>query len=461
MKLQFCGAAKTVTGTCHFLDTGHHKVIFDCGMFQGRTDKDFNFEPFPFNPADIEYVFLSHAHIDHCGRLPLLVKHGFQGKIISTKATRDLVRILLADSAKVQEEDFERCERRHRDDCNKKMLYTEAEAEDVMQYFETYSYGDFVKVDDKLEFRMRDAGHILGSSIFEVWVTNSGNQKRKVVFSGDLGQPGQRIICDPEMIREADYVIIESTYGNRFHKSKDETILELMTVIKKAMETKGNILIPSFAVERAQEILYELNLFVENGLVEGLPVYFDSPLATKATEIFRRYSELYDEDARRLVDSGDDLFDFKGLTYIEDFNESRRLSSQKGIMIMAGSGMCTGGRIIYHLQNNISDRNSHLVFAGYQVQGTLGREIVDGARSVTIQGKQYDVNINIHTLGGLSAHGDQKDLEYWLSGFGHSPRKIFVVHGDEDIANFFADHARDSLSLDVYVPSLNEVVTLE
>ncbi|MBN2101177.1 MBL fold metallo-hydrolase [Candidatus Dojkabacteria bacterium] len=460
MELQFCGAAKTVTGSCHYLDTDKHKILIDCGMFQG-LDRNKNFGSFPFNPTDIEYVFLTHAHIDHCGRLPVLIKNGFRGKIISTRATRDLVRILLKDSAKIQKEDLRRCLGQKRSNCEREALYTEEEVDDTMQYFVTYPYGDSVKLEDGLEFRMRDAGHILGSAIFELWLVNGSDRLRKVVFSGDLGQPGQRIIKDPDMIREADYVVIESTYGNRLHKSKDETMLEFMTVIKRALEENGNVLIPSFAVERSQEILYELNLFVENKLIEGLNVYFDSPLAQKATEIFTRYAELYDEDARRLIETGDNIFEFEGLEYVADFSDSRRLSARKGIMIIAGSGMCTGGRIVYHLQNNITDPRNHLVFAGYQVHGTLGRKIIDGAKSVRIRGQEYDVGIQTHTLGGLSAHSDKNDLEYWLRGFGHSPRKVFVVHGDEEVIDFFSDHIERNLEIEAYAPELNEIVELD
>lgn len=460
MKLQFCGAAKMVTGSCHFLDTGHHKVLVDCGMFQGR-DRKHNEDIFPFNPTDIDYLFLTHAHIDHCGRLPVLVKQGFHGRIIATRATRDLVRILLLDSAKIQKDNFGRCERSNRSNCESRRLYTEEEATDTMQYFDTYPYGNSIKLSENLEFRMRDAGHILGSSIFELWVKNGGGRLRKIVFSGDLGQPGQRIVKDPDFIREADYIIVESTYGNRLHRSKDETLLEFLTIIKDAQKTKGNILVPTFAVERAQELLYELNLFVENKLVEGLPVYFDSPLAQKATDIFRRHIELYDEDARRLMEIGDSPFDFDGLEYVKDFSVSRRLSARNGIMILAGSGMCTGGRIVFHLQNHIADSNNHLVFAGYQVRGTLGRSIIDGAENVNIRGRKYSVGIKKHTLGGLSAHGDQGDLEYWLRGFGHSPRKVFMVHGDKDIIDFFADYIRKSLSVETYAPELNEIVELD
>jgi metallo-beta-lactamase family protein len=460
MKIQFCGAAKCVTGSCHYIDTGEYKLLVDCGMFQGRDYED-NQKEFPFNPAEIDYVFLTHAHIDHSGRLPVLVKHGFNGRIISTRATRDLVNILLQDSAKIQREQFERCERMNRSECDERMMYTEELAKDTMQYFTTYPYGSSVKLGDGLEFRMRDAGHILGSSMFELWVNNVEGRLRKLVFSGDMGQPGQRIIKDPDLIREADYVIVESTYGNRLHKSKDETMLEFLTVIKEAQKTDGNILVPTFAVERAQELLYELNLFVENKIVEGLEVYFDTPLGQKATEIFTRHAELYDEDARRLIESGDKLFEFDGLQYIQDFSQSRRLSARSGFMVLAGSGMCTGGRILYHLQNHVSDNKNHLVFVGYQVEGTLGREILDGAKSVKINNKEYFVDINTHTLGGLSAHADQHDLEYWLRGFGRSPRKIFLVHGDKDIIRYFDDYVTKNLKVETYAPELFEEVELD
>ncbi|MEA3357661.1 MAG: MBL fold metallo-hydrolase [Patescibacteria group bacterium] len=461
MKLQFCGAARTVTGSNHFLDTGKHKIVVDCGMFQGRGNSDKNRIEFPYNPADIEYLFLTHAHIDHCGRLPVIVKQGFHGRIIATRATKDLVRILLQDSAKIQQGNRRRCQRRGQTGCEFRAMYTKEEAEDVMQYFDVYPYGSSIKLSEDLEFRMRDAGHILGSSMFEFWVKTDKGKLRKLVFSGDLGQPGQRIVKDPDMIREADYVIIESTYGNRLHRSKDETLVEFLGILKKAKEEGGNVLIPSFAVERAQELLYELNLFTENNLIEDLNVYFDSPLASKATEIFKRHTELYDEDARRLIESGDELFDFPGLEYISDFSDSRRLAARKGIAIIAGSGMCTGGRILYHLQNNISDKKNHLLFAGFQVRGTMGRAIIDGAADVKISGRRYSVGINVHTLGGMSAHADQKDLDYWLGGFGKSPRRVFVVHGDEEISEFFADHIRTVMKLDAHVPDMHEEVVLE
>ncbi len=461
MKLQFCGAAKTVTGSCHYLDTGSYKILVDFGMFQGKDDNRGENWEFPFDPGKIDYLFLTHAHIDHCGRIPMLIKRGFKGRIICTKATRDLTMLLLKDSASIQKSNYKYCKSKGGRDCEKRLLYSKNEVDDVLPFFDTYPYGDLVKLGKGLEFRMRDAGHILGSSMFEIWVTTEKGYLRKIVFSGDIGQPGQRMVIDPDLIREADYVLVESTYGNRMHKSKDETMVEFISIIKEARRDNGNILIPSFAVERSQEILYELNLFVENKIIEPLPVYFDSPLAQKATAIFKKYPDLYDEDARRLLEVGDDPFEFQGLQYVKSFRESQRLAGQQGYIVIAGSGMCTGGRILYHLENNLENEKSHLIFAGYQVVGTLGRKLVDGAKSVKLGGNQYNVKIQVHTLGSFSAHGDQKDLEYWLRAFGHTPRRVFFVHGDADIIETFRDYIRKNLKLDCYAPEREEIVELD
>ncbi|MFH1546908.1 MAG: MBL fold metallo-hydrolase [bacterium] len=461
MRITFCGAAKSVTGSCYYLDTGKYKILVDFGMFQGRDDDNGENWEFAFDPAQIDYLFLTHAHIDHCGRLPMLIKRGFKGKIVCTKATKDLCLLLLKDSATVQKHDFKKCKSRGGPNCEKMMLYSKQEVDDVLPFIQDYPYGDVVKLSEGLEFRMRDAGHILGSAIMELWVNSETGQLRKFVFSGDLGQPGQRMVVDPDLVREADYVVVESTYGNRMHKSKDETMVEFIAIIKEAQRDKGNILIPSFAVERSQEILYELNLFVEKKIIEPMPVYFDSPLAQKATEIFKKYPELYDEDARRLIELGDDPFMFEGLQYVKDFQQSKRLVTQKVYIVIAGSGMCNGGRILYHLENNLEDPTSHLIFAGYQVQGTLGRELIDGAKSVKLSGNRYNVNIKIHTLGSFSAHGDQKDLEYWLRAFGHHPRKVFFTHGDEEVISEFKNYIDKNLKLDGYIPEKGEVVNLD
>ena len=468
MKIQFIGATKTVTGSCFYIETEALKFLVDCGAFQGPDELEAkNYNPFPFNPADLDFVFLTHAHYDHCGRIPVLIKQGFKGRIVTTQPTRDLVKIILLDSANLQKEEFERWESRpnnskdSKDSELRKPLFTEQDVEECMKFFEVYPYGTSVNITKECEFRMRDAGHILGSAIFEIWLSNEAGRKRKLVFSGDLGQPGARIVKDPDLIREADYVVCESTYGNRLHKDRNETVLELLSALQSSQKEGGNILIPSFAIERTQEILYEINLFVENHLISGLPIYLDSPMASKATEVFRQYSSYYDEDAKRLLEKGDDPFDFPDLHKIDSAEESKRLAAKKGIAIIAGSGMCTGGRILHHLKNNIEDPSTHIVIVGYQVAGTLGRRIVDKEKTVKIMGTEYQNNAKLSTLGGFSGHGDQRDLRYWLRSFGHTPRKIFLVHGEENVINDFAVNLKEEIDIDIHIPDENEIVNLE
>lgn len=464
-----------VTGNCFLVDNGKVKFLVDCGIFQGAWEMEkHNYEPFPFDPSTIDYVFLTHAHLDHCGRLPLLIKQGFKGRIISTQPTKDLAQIVLMDSARLHEEDFKRIRAKAKDRVfasngsdmgalydQTEPLYREEDVEEVMKLFDIYPYGDSIDMHNGLEFRLRDAGHIIGSAICEFWVENEAGRIRKIVFSGDIGQQGQRIVKDPDLVREADYLIVESTYGNRLHKNRDDTVLELLGVLKEAQSHGGNILIPSFAIERTQEILYELNLFFENKLLSPIPTFLDSPMATQATEVFRRYPSFYDEDAKRLLEKGDDPFSFKTLQITEDANDSKRLVSQRGAIIIAGSGMCTGGRIVHHLANNIQNAKTHVVIVGYQVSGTLGRKLVDGEPEVFIRGQMYEVRAKIHTLGGFSAHADMQDLMYWVSAFGHNLKKVFVVHGDEDIEQDFANKVNNELHLNTYVPSLNEEINLD
>lgn len=548
MKIQFCGAARTVTGSCHYVESNKIKVLVDCGAFQGSYElNQQNRDEFPFKPSELQYVFLTHAHFDHCGRLPMLYKQGFRGTIISTHPTRDLTELVLLDSAYLQAEKYKRSMERYNREMERyhvkqvdnsdvlsvsrdfrikadsqksspndttqviqkhihkpeeplKPLYTKDDVHDVMKLFEVHPYGESVNLRQYgLEYRMRDAGHILGSAIFELWLTEKGsvikqktskdveirgkdtvfNNKRqnnvkqprdtknlvdqrtdvetkKLVFSGDLGQPGQRIIRDPDMIRDADYVIVESTYGDRLHKSKDETVLELLSILKDVEDKGGNAIVPTFAVERAQEIIYEMNLFFEKGLLENLSVVLDSPMAIRATDIFQQYPSFYDEDAGRLLTKGDNPFAFKQLKMTESAEASKSLVKGERQVILAGSGMCTGGRVIHHLKNNISDAKNHLVFVGFQVQGTLGREIVDGEKNVNIWGRNYTVNAQVHTLGGFSAHADERDLRYWLRGFGKNVKQVFVVHGQKSVAIAFAGKIAQELGLTTEAPKLYE-----
>ncbi|PJA12185.1 MBL fold hydrolase [Candidatus Dojkabacteria bacterium CG_4_9_14_3_um_filter_150_Dojkabacteria_WS6_41_13] len=474
MKIKFSGATGgIVTGSSYLLETGKTTVLVDCGMYQGEESVErLNFEPFPFDPAHVDYILLTHAHLDHVGLLPKLVNNGFAGKIISTDATKSIAEIIMMDAAKLQEEDAYYKNEKSREKSNTgggeeggysrhEPLYTRDDIAAVMELFETYPIGEQVKLTPDLAFRMREAGHILGAVAFEVWYMNTQGRERKLVMSGDLGQTGARIIKDPDFIREADYVIIESTYGGRNHRDKNSTLLELLAILQDAALKKSRVIIPTFAVERTQELLYEINLFVERKLLKGLKFYVDSPLAIKATEIFRAYKKYYDEDAMALVNSGDDPFAFRGLEYTENANDSRRIAGERGAVIMAGSGMCTGGRVLHHLMNTLPHKDAHIVFVGFQVPGTLGRRIIDGARTVRIHGVDVEVNAQIHTLNGFSAHADQHDLLYWLRSFGHSPKEVFITHGDQMNRTVFAQLVRDELQLNAVIPEPGQEFELE
>lgn len=461
MKIKFIGAVGgIVTGSSYLLEFEKSKILVDCGMFQGEPDVErLNSDPFPYNPAELDFVLLTHAHLDHVGLLPKLVKNGFKGKIISTDATKSIAEIILMDAAKIQEEDnyYGGGNRNYKSReeggyTNPNALYTREDIPDVMELFETYPIGQQVKLTPDMSFRMREAGHILGSVSFEIWFMNSQGRERKLVMSGDLGQTGARIIKDPDFIREADYVVVESTYGGRNHRDKNSTLLEFLAILQEASKEKSRVIIPTFAVERAQELLYELNLFVEKGLLKGLKYYVDSPLAIKATEIFRQFKSYYDEDAMALLHGGDDPFAFRGLEYIQSPHDSRRIAGERGAVIMAGSGMCTGGRVLHHLINTLPHKDAHIVFVGFQVPGTLGRRLIDGATMVRIHGVEVPVRAQMHTLNGFSAHADQHDLLYWLRSFGKAPREVFVTHGDQTNRTVLAQLIRDDLQLNSVIP---------
>lgn len=437
MKLTFCGAAGTVTGSCHLLETENKKILLDTGMFQGGSEADdMNFEQFKFNPSEIDMLILSHAHIDHSGRIPQLVNRGFKGKIITSAPTHELCKIMLPDSAFIQESEAE-WQNRKRKRAGKgavEPLYTVRDAEAALKLFQSVDYNKIINIDSNISIRLKDAGHILGSAIIEIWIREKG-EEFKVVFSGDLGNRDVPIMNDPTVIEDADYVIMESTYGDRLHKDLKNKNLALSDIITETIARKGNVVIPSFAIERTQEILYVLNMLKEadNADLRNIPVYVDSPLAINATKIFQSSLPYFDEDAQKLIKIGDNPFEFPNLIFTRTADESKAINSTQGSsIIISASGMCEAGRIKHHLKHNLWREDSSVVFVGYQAQNTLGRRIKDGEKTVKIFGEEIGVRCKVYSIEGFSGHADQKGLLDWIGAFKKKPKKVFLVHGEED-----------------------------
>ena len=465
MKIHFLGAARVVTGSNILLETENKKILLDCGMFQGsRQLNRLNYQPFRFNPEEIDLLILSHAHIDHSGRIPSLIKAGFKGKIYCTTATYDLCSIMLPDSGYVQETENE-WENRKRKRAGKPLrdpLYTADEAKDSLSAFSPVLYNQRITIDDKLTVRFQDAGHILGSAIVELWIKESG-ETIKLVFSGDLGRKNKPIIRDPAIIEGADYLIIESTYGNRLHPSLDNEAAKLIPIITETQKRGGNVIIPSFAVQRAQDIIYELNQYydkiisVKDQSYLDIPVYVDSPLTISATEIFRRNPNCFDADTLELIKQGYNPLDFKNLHFSRTANESKQLNTSKDSkVIISASGMCTAGRIKHHLKHNLWRKESSIVFVGYQAKGTLGRRIKDGAKKVKIFGEDIKIKAQIHVLEGFSGHADQVELIQWIKNFKKKPKKIFLVHGEQEALEALYDLIQNDLDLQAIIPQLGE-----
>lgn len=449
MHLEFYGAAGEVTGSCHLLTVRGRTVLLDCGLIQGGADPDIrNRAAFPFDPAAIDAVVLSHAHIDHCGRLPLLRKRGFRGPIFSTPATRDLARILLADSAHMAEREAERFQRRqaeHRGAQSRgqrEPLFTTDDATETLRQFKTVPYQQPHEVVPGVVVTFRDAGHILGSA--GVWLELEEEGRRaRVVFSGDIGQFDSPILRDPVGNGEADVVVMESTYGNRLHRERAETLLEFGAILRAARQDGGNVLIPAFAVGRSQEILYELAMHFDDWGVGDWRVFLDSPLAIEASAIYARHPELYDEEAGAAHSAAErGMPALPNLQLCRSAQESMAINTMRGgAIVIAGSGMCTGGRIVHHLKYNVSRPECDVIFTGFQAGGTLGRALVDGRETVRIHGESFAVRARIHTLGGFSAHGDRDDLLRWHATVGGAPR-TYLVHGEAEGAQGMRDALR-------------------
>ncbi len=437
MELSFHGADRDVTGSCHLLECAGKRLLIDCGMFQGgRELQDENSAPLGFDAAAIDFLLLTHAHLDHCGRLPLLAKRGFRGEIIATSATRELAQIVMQDAAHMAEDDAAWQARRAGGPAAP--LYTQTDVVSAMARFgRVAAYGAEIELAPGLRVSFHDAGHILGSAHVLVQVTENG-RARRVLFSGDIGGAGRPIIRDPDP-PAAEIVLMETTYGDRNHRSTAESVIELVGVIAATITRGGNVVIPSFALERSQEILYALRAAIVSGaLPPQLPVYLDSPMAVSATEIYRKHPECYDAEAAALMAGGTDLFGFPGLRLVRASSDSIAINRiVGGSVIIAGSGMCTGGRVRHHLVHNLPRADASIVFVGYAANGTPARRIIDGARSIVLFGEEVPVRAQVHTINGFSAHADQGELLRWHARVGGAERTV-LVHGEQGAMSAFA-----------------------
>ena len=462
MNIKILGAGKMVTGSCYSISTKEEKILIDCGMFQGGKDTErLNYEDFAFNPGEYDALILTHAHLDHCGRIPKLVKYGFRGKIFATDATRDLAFIIMMDSANIAKKDTEKeNERRAREGLPpRKPLYNEIEVKAAMKMFEVVEYDEDVKITSNIIARFYDAGHILGASSVELRV-KEGKKKTLISFSGDLGQKESVIVNNTEPILKSDYIFIESTYGDRLHPEIEEREKEFARIINDSYKKGGKLMIPSFAVERTQELLYCIGKFLKQGIIPKMEVYLDSPMAIKATEVFSKYSKYYNQDLLKSMKTQKDVFDFPGLVYTRTTDESKALNDiRRPCIIIAGNGMCSAGRIKHHIRNSISNKNNTLLFVGFQAEGTLGSWLKKGEKRVRLLGTEVNVNAKIESIDGFSAHADYKELIAWLKNFKPIPRGIFITHGEEAQALAFSKRiAKEGFTS--YVPSMNEEIEI-
>jgi metallo-beta-lactamase family protein len=460
MRLTFFGAAGEVTGSCHLVEAAGKRILLDCGMIQSGRDQDKrNAAKFGFDLNQLDAMILSHAHIDHVGRLPLLRKRGYRGPIYTQRATKDLSKIMLEDSARLAAADVEYENRRRARRGLKALepLYDEGDVEDVLRQLKGVDYDKTVELFPGLRFRLRDAGHIIGAAIVELWA-DEDDGTRKLVFSGDIGPKGTPILRDPSTVDEADLVMLESTYGDRLHRSRENTLVELGQIFREVGSRGGNILIPAFAVGRTQEILYQFARHFEEWELDRFRIVLDSPMATKVVKVYDDHQELFDEEAKRVWKGRVHPFRLPNLQLVANLQESMALNRVGGgLIIIAGSGMCNGGRIRHHLKHQLWRNNTHVIFPGFQAAGTLGRELVDGAKFVKIFGEQIKVNATLHTVGGLSAHADQAGLAEWYGAIRNRP-PVWLVHGEDQAREVFADKLRRDFGTSVNLARPGESV---
>lgn len=499
ISIQFLGAVGTVTGSQFLVSAGDRRVLVDCGMFQGSPDEVArNRIPFAYDAGDLDAVLLTHAHLDHCGRLPALVRAGYHGPIFTTSGTADLAEIVLRDSAKLQEEAESRWRRKHPDQAaaydaeleseeavreieadlpghmrrtsprgmtmTRAAIYDERDVEQTVRQFHDVEYGRMVEVTPGVHATFHDAGHILGSAIIELRISD-GREETTVVFSGDLGRTDTPILRDPTRLSHADYVLVESTYGDREHADHEQAIEELAEAVREVAQDRGVMLVPSFAIGRTQEVVWVLDDLVRSGRIPHLPLYLDSPMASRATDVYLRHPEVYDAETADLLRGGESPLEYPGQTFTNSVDASKSIRTQpRPLMVVASSGMLTGGRILHHLKDFLPDPACTLLFIGYQGEGTLGRHLQTGGKTARIDGAEYEVRCRIKTISGFSAHADEHELAAWLGAFARTdgePQQVFVVHGDPDAASAFAERIRRELKLKAHIPRYRETVQLD
>ena len=474
MKVTFLGATKTVTGSNFLVEGAGKKFLVDCGMYQGSASDEFENEaPFLYDVHDIDFMLLTHAHIDHSGRIPKLYNEGYRNSVYATKATCDLCSIMLPDSGHIQEMEVEwknrKRERKGEDPLPP--LYTAEDAAKCLEIFKPVQYDEIIDIDKNIKARFNDAGHMLGSAIIEVWVTE-GDKTEKIVFTGDLGNNDIPLLSPPTMIESADYLVMESTYGNRLHMRNDDKASMFLDVVYETLEKGGTVVIPSFAVGRTQEILFELNRIKEEKHDEefykkykrlmSVPVYVDSPLAISATEVFKENMNLFNEETQAIINSGDNPLEFDGLKFTRTADESKALNaSNESAIIISASGMCEVGRIKHHLKHHLWEPNSTILFVGYQAPGTLGRKLVDGEKKVKIFGEEIAVNARIEYIEGYSGHADQEWLMNFVYSFITKPKHIFLVHGEPEGQKVLKSKLEESTDIPITIPDFGESYELE
>lgn len=474
MKITFLGATKMVTGSNFLVEGAGKKFLVDCGMYQGGDrDEMQNHEPFAYDVNEIDFMLLTHAHIDHSGRIPKLYKEGYRNPVITTKATRDLCSIMLPDSGHIQEQEIEWKNRKRMREGKEALppLYTAQDAIDTMEIFKPVNYDEIIEIDPNIYVRFNDAGHMLGSAIIEIWVKEDGKET-KAVFTGDLGNNDIPLLSSPTMIDNCDYLVMESTYGGRLHIRNDEKANLFLNIVSETLDKGGTVVIPSFAVGRTQEILYELNNLKDAQDSEEFkkkyatlmkaPVYVDSPLAISATEVFRENANLFDEETQALIERGDNPLEFPGLQFTRTADESKALNEKnESAIIISASGMCEVGRIKHHLKHHLWDPNSTVLFVGYQAPGTLGRRIVDGEKVVRIFGEEIAVNARIEYIEGYSGHADQEWLMNFIYSFITKPKHVFLVHGEPNGQEILKAKIEEEAKLPVIIPEYGQTYTLD